>query len=226
MKFIFTFIILSIIILACDNEEIKFDTYQGIGTIERTDTLLNIHYYNYEFRINDKEKYTQLSDNDRIIFECHTTQKINDTTLTYNADIISISDDITRNVVFKENSQTPLSSKLFDTEFTPTDMHITRDWRRQDFFNITTLLTTKTDNTDSIMMIHYTNEQNTGNDTITLWLKHLQSNIDSCNIFKNKTISVPLNQFIRDTTERICLRIKYTTIESDTIIKNYTYSWK
>ncbi|MBP5365454.1 MAG: hypothetical protein J6Y82_05985 [Bacteroidales bacterium] len=213
-------------IASCDDDPVQLDTFKGIGTIERTADNVALHFYDYTFLIDNAEMCAKLNDNNRVIFECLATRKVStDSTLVFAADMISVSDDRTRPILSKSTcAEEP--EKLKSSAFVPSDLHITRDWRRSDFFNITILYTTISDNCDSLVMLRYADEQTTQADTVTLWVKLLQQRNDTSSLYSHKTISVPLNGFITDTTERICLRVKHLSTPTDTVVKDYIYSWK
>lgn len=223
MRCLIFYILVLYCVIACSHDDDKLDTRKGIGTVEITDSAAIIHFYDYSF-IFDKSDFHSLSNDSRVCFTCIATQKIDNDSLIYKSKLVSISNDITTPLIFCNSSSEYITKGK--SLCTPTDMHITRDYMHSDFFNITCLYSTRDNNNDYTRLVINSNEQLVDNDTIIIWLRHYQNRLDSLTTFAYDTISVPLNVLIKSDAERAYLRIKRFGNNSDTIITDYTYSWK
>ena len=203
---------------AC-NESVSPATYNGIGSVEITDSLAAIHYYNRTFLF--KEFPSHIGDSSRVIFMAEATSRANDTTETFYAKVKRISPDIRRNIIFNMEA-----TKSFGKEagIMVRDLHLTRDFRRLDFFNITTSFATTQNNNDKVRLV--LEQRDIANKEATLWIKHWQSNSDTLNAIGHDTMSVPMNTLISDeNSERLLLHIKWIESSGDTITEDYTYSY-
>lgn len=227
MKKALFYILLIVTLSACEKSVVDKTVFQGIGTIERTDTLFAIHYYDHTFIIPDMEG-SALEDSDRVEFNLHTLKPVSDTLLTtFEAELVEISEDITRPVVYYSQQSTVDPKEWGTTPFVSVDMHITRDWRRCDFFNFSTMYATTDNNDDYICLTYEKSEQEADNDSLhVFWLKHYQNQSDSLTALRHDVISVPLNYLQNDTAQRVYLRIKYFDAYGDTMVTNWTYSFR
>lgn len=214
-------------IVACKEVVVDSTIFSGIGTIERSDTLFAIHYYDHTFLLSDMDG-SSLEDSDRVEFSLRTTEPVSDTLLTtFYAELNEISEDITRPIVYY-SKQSEINPKEWGTApFVSVDMHITRDWRRCDFFNFSTTYATKDDNDDYVCLTYEKSEQEKDNDSLhVMWLKHYQHQSDTLKYLRHEVISVPLNYMQNDTAQRIYLKIKYFDAYGDTVVTNWTYSFR
>lgn len=217
MREAITVILVALLCWACQ-ESVTPATYNGIGSIERNDTIAAIHYYDHTFLIEDMP--TTLADSSRVAFSIEVTGKANDTTETYNAKIIDISSDIRREII-NINSTAGLGE---ESGVMVSDLHLTRDFRRLDYFNITTIFETREDNDDKINLV--LEQRDDSKKEATLWIKHWQKSTDSLNIIKKDIMSVPMNTMIKDeTSERLLLHVKWIKAIGDTISEDFTYSY-
>lgn len=217
MRKAITVILVALLCWACQ-ESVTPATYNGIGSIERNDTVAAIHYYDHTFLIEDMPM--SLVDSSRVIFRIEVTGRANDTTETYNAKIIDISSDIRREII-NINSTAGLGQ---ETGITISDLHLTRDFRRLDYFNITTIFETREDNDDKINLV--LEQRDDSKKEATLWIKHWQKSTDSLNIIQKDIMSVPMNGMINDeTSERLLLHVKWIKAIGDTISEDFTYSY-
>lgn len=217
MRKAITAILVALLCWACQ-ESVTPATYNGIGSIERNDTVAAIHYYDHTFLIEDMPM--SLVDSSRVIFRIEVTGRANDTTETYNAKIIDISSDIRREII-NINSTAGLGE---ESGVTVSDLHLTRDFRRLDYFNITTIFETREDNDDKINLV--LEQRDDSKKEATLWIKHWQKSTDSLNIIQKDIMSVPMNGMINDeTSERLLLHVKWIKAIGDTISEDFTYSY-
>ncbi|MCQ2228718.1 MAG: hypothetical protein MJZ13_03100 [Bacteroidales bacterium] len=217
MRKAITVILVALLCWACQ-ESVTPATYNGIGSIERNDTVAAIHYYDHTFLIEDMPM--SLVDSSRVIFRIEVTGRANDTTETYNAKIIDISSDIRREII-NINSTAGLGE---ESGVMVSDLHLTRDFRRLDYFNITTIFETREDNDDKINLV--LEQRDDSKKEATLWIKHWQKSTDSLNIIQKDIMSVPMNGMINDeTSERLLLHVKWIKAIGDTISEDFTYSY-
>lgn len=216
-----------LLFVACKETLIDTSLFQGIGSIERTDSVFAIHYYDHTFLLSDMDG-SVLEDSDRVEFSLRTSEPVSDTLLTtFYADIVEISEDITRPVVYYSNQSSVNPKEWGTVPFVSVDMHITRDWRRNDYFNFSTMYATSDGNDDYICLTYEKSEQEAENDSLhVMWLKHYQRQSDSLSYLKHDVISVPLNYLQKDSVERTYLRIKYFDVYGDTVVTNWTYSYR
>lgn len=226
-KYISAFISIALLIACNDGDDHSY-TVSGIGTLERNDTALIIHYYDYNLIIDDNDLTENLPDSARIQFKCQTIEHIENEAIIYTATLLSVSSDLTTPLLISPEDSL-LSAQFNSTAWcTPSDMHITRDWIERDFFNITANYATIDGNEDYIYLTYDSTEQqnDTTTDRIILWLKHFQSSSDSCPSKASSTISVPLKPLKIDTLERVYLRVRRYTQYGDTAEADYTYGYK
>lgn len=227
LKYIFMFIAIALT-CACNDGDDHSYTISGIGTLERNDTALVIHYYDYQLIIDDNDLTSELEDSARIQFKCQTVQHIESEETIYTATLLSVSSDLTTPLLISP-ADSLLSIEYNSTAWcTPSDMHITRDWTERDFFNITAYYNTIDGNEDYLYLTYDSTEQqnDTTTDRIILWLKHFQLSSDSCPTKATTTISVPLKQLKNDSLERVYLRVRRYTMYGDTTEADYTYGYK
>lgn len=225
-KLIYTASLLAAV-AACEETTIDSSLLQGVGSIERTDTSVVLHYYDHAFILSDMDG-SALEDSDRVEFKLRVNDNVSDTMLTtFYADIEEISEDITRPVVYGDNLSSLAAKERGAVPFVSVDMHITRDWRRNDYFNFSTMYATCDDNDDYICLTYDRSEQESDNDSLhIMWLRHYQKQSDSLLYLKHDVISVPLNYLQKDSVERTYLRIKYFDAYGDTVVTDWTYSYR
>lgn len=200
--------------------------FRGFATVERNDSIFALHYYEYTFYDSDVADVdsTELETGARVYFALELTSELNDSTNTATANITELTGDITKKIVRSQ------SDKLFAANglCTPQNIHITRDYRRLDYFNITAVYTTKVDNDDEIALVFDEAEQVGRTDSVVvLWLRHYQKDIDNHDSYSYSTISVPLNELITtDSIERLVVHTKWLDAKNDTIEEQYIYSYK
>lgn len=199
------------------------NTIKGIASVELNDTLIALHYYDNTYILPDDYR-ASLTDSARVYFRLRTTQRISDTAYIFNADVQELTTDIRTSIIFST------ANLLSDTaRCVPTDMHITRDFRHLDFFNISVYYTTCPDNDDQVYLVQCSTEQEANADSlVVLWLRHSQLRSGTTQYVEHSTISVPLNVLIPPDSlqrERVYLKVKMLSEDSDTIINNYVYSF-
>ncbi len=220
--YLYILLFVTMAIVAC-SDTAPDTTCKGIGSVEMNDTLIAIHYYDNVYVISDEYR-NNLCDSARVKFKINIGKRIVDTAYVYQAEVVELSGDIRRQIVFRAHN------KQADTALcVPTDMHITRDFRRLDFFNISTRYVTCDNNADEVSLVLDSAEQEASTDSlVVLWLRHSQVRTDSADRVEYNTISVPLNILIpADTlrTERLYLKVKMFGSDGDTVVNNYVYSY-
>lgn len=217
--------VLGLIIAACSGND-KKQQIKGIGTICRTDSITTLHYYNYTMH-SQALANTELRDSARVEFLAEVEDEMGDE-FTLRVNLLELSGDITTPIAgFTNGTKDP--KHLGKALFMPINMHMTRDFRRCDFFNVTTYYPTRADNDDYVCLTYDPKEQiaDTVMDEpfVVLWLRLYQNSDEGNDLMEYKSISVPLNSLQRDTIDFIGVRVKYFGIEGDTITNDYTYSY-
>ncbi len=222
MKRAYLAVALALTLSSCTSEEYH-QTYQGIGTVERSDTMLAIHYYDRTFILQNASS-SGLEDDERIEFQLVTTEEVTYNSV-YKANLNYASDDLTLPIVHLDTATVNERYKA-TASLTPSIMHMPRDFRRNDYFNITTYFSTRDDNDDYVCLTLEPEEQIADTtDLIVLWLRHFQRSSESPTHYGYSTISVPLNELKQDSLERVTVRVKRITAEADTAVTDYTYSY-
>ena len=206
----------------CSDDTIE-NAIKGIGSIEMNDTLIAIHYYDNTYIISNEYR-TSLTDSARVQFKISATQRVTDTAYIYKANVIELTSDIRTPIVRRTENLTTDTAICI-----PTDLHITRDFRHLDFFNISTRYTTCSNNDDKITLVFCADEQEASTDSlVVLWLRHSQSRSDTLTHIEYNTISVPLNELIPSDSvqkERLYIKLKMLGDKNDTVVTNYVYSF-
>ena len=218
-------ILLAAIVLAvaaCSDDKTD-DTIKGIASVELNDTLVALHYYDNTYVLADEYR-AGLTDSARVYFCINSTQRLADTASIFNANVRELSADLRTPIVYRT------ANLLSDTAIcVPTDMHITRDFRHLDFFNISVHYATLPNNDDKTYLVQCSTEQEASTDSlVVLWLRHSQLRSDSTLYIEHNTISVPLNILIPPDSlqrERIYLKVKMLAEGGDTIVNDYIYSF-
>lgn len=190
--------------------------FSGIGSVENADTVCAIHFYDYTLLLSEP---IDVPDGSRVVFRCRANHISGDPENVYSARITYVSDDITQPIERGSAYGAP------ETYCLPNDMHITRDWLRRDFFNITASYPTKPDNNDVLRLVT-DNTVPATDSTLTLWLRHYQSSADSCHMFSTSSISVPLNHLQNKAHDRISITVKRLGMYNDTIVTQYVYGYR
>ncbi|MCR5696433.1 MAG: hypothetical protein K6G73_05580 [Marinilabiliaceae bacterium] len=209
---------------ACRENE-KDITYSGIATVERTDSTFVLHFYELAIFF-PNEHPDSLENGARVKFLCTTTEQPDSAGIIHNANLNEISGDLTQRIVYYDSMKEIQPKYKGEAILIPVDMHITRDYQRNDFFNITTYFTTTNDgnNDDYVCLAHDPSTQLA--DTTVLWLLHYQNSSDNCNVFTYNTISVPINELKKAGSEWIYIKVLRYGSANDTVATNYTYGYK
>ncbi len=217
MRLFLTIIISIVVLSSCKDDSEKQQKFTGIGTVEN-DGVFAIHYYDYTFYPTNIE--ASVKDNARVKFTLYTTYEWSEDK-TFSAEVTELSDDLTLEI------QTDELYATADSICVPNGMNITRDFRRNDYFDITTYYATSLGNTDFVCLVYDTLDQSSAIDTVTLWLRHYQVVPDSTASFfyEYNTFSSPLSGLQVDSLERVYIRLKYLSTRGDTTISNFTYSY-
>ena len=212
-------VLIAIVMLAVScHEEPQPMTISGIGSIEVNDSATAIHYFEYTL-LTDFDT-SVLPDSARAQFKVALEDKTDETT--YRAKVITLSDNLRRELINVDANMT--ADSIFGTApLTPSDIRMTRDFRRLDFFNITVYYTTRPDNDDFICLTYDPAEQTS--DTIALWLRHYQAISDSCTHIEYRTISVAVNSLASDTMPRRYIDVRHIDTSLDTVTTRYVYSY-
>ncbi len=219
---------LMLLLVACGDSHAPY-TATGIGSVELNDSTLAIHYYKTTLRLPDNTPHASLTDTSRVYFSGSGTLFSEDPegAQVYDFNLTTLSSDITTPIITLDSTtiaSDSLQRCINSTEgFYAQNLHITRDWRRNDFFDATASYPGVGDGSSDFLALVATPDSTTP-DTLQLWLRLLRHATDS-SLMVTKHISVPVN-CLRDTTrERIVLRLSRINSYSDTVVIDYVYSY-
>ncbi|MCQ2227936.1 MAG: hypothetical protein MJZ01_08525 [Bacteroidales bacterium] len=205
--------------VSCSKDEVPM-AYQGIASVERTDTAILIHFYNNTFVVSLLE--SDVEDSARVTFRIVAGRRLSDTAEIFEGRVEELSEDIRTPIVHEVSTS--------NLPCVPTELHITRDFRRLDFFNVTAYYYTRQDNEDRLYMAFDPTQQVGRTDSVVvLWLKHVQNETDPKQYtgIQYQTISVPMNVLIPDSTsERLMIHLKRLNLDGDTVTDNFVYSYR
>lgn len=215
---------------SCSDDGPSYPSYSGIASVEVNDTLWIFHFYSYSFCLPLSQLPEGIDNSSRVSFKVRPVEPIvnSDTAVVYRANLIDISPDLRSDILFLSEGTGDSSLASGSAVCVPTDMHITRDFRHNDFFNVTTFYYTTVDNGDQTALVFDPSEQIYPTDSVVvLWLRHSQLRSDSLTHVEYNTFSSPLNVLIPSPeSERIRIKVKRLGLENDTIVDDYVYSFR
>lgn len=199
----------------------------GFGTVERTDSTCLLHYYELALDAEGLQS-TNLEDDARVYFEAEILDNLDAVQRSYKAKLIKISEDIRQDIHGYGTDKA--EATCYGTALCATgNIHITRDWKRNDYFNITTYYATQPDNDDHICLLYDAAEQHDAEadsiPTYVLWLRHYQKKAVANDQIEYKSISVPINSLRLPDDKYILIEVKQFGPKGDTLSTTYGYSY-
>lgn len=201
----------------------------GIGTVERNDSVLAIHFYKNTFVISDADLYPMLHDSDRVSFSGSGVLIDElDENQVYDFNLTRVSEDL-RQPLFVVDSVARDSAELMAIVnsadgFYSQNIHITRDWHHDDYFDATAVYYGADNGEGDYFGLIYDSAAVDTDAVQIFWLRLYRHNTDTMQVI-NKDISVPVNQLRDSTKERILMRIKRIDAYGDTVSTDYVYSY-
>lgn len=203
----------------------------GIGTVERNDSVLAIHYYRNTFNIKNAELYPDLKDSMRVAFSGKGwLVDENDGAHTYDFELTRVSGDLRQPMlvvdsVARDSADVMAIARSTDC-FYSQNLHITRDWRRDDYFDATAVYYGCDDGEgDYFGLVYDTTDVDSGGVQV-FWLRLFRHSTDTAQVI-TRDISVPVNALRDSTKERILMRFKRFKSDGsgDTVVTDYVYSY-
>ncbi len=201
----------------------------GIGSIELNDSVFAIHYYKSTLILPDYVSRGNLTDTSRAFFSGNgwLVNEDPDGAQVYDFTPSIVSADVTTPILMLDSAgmaSDSLNKIAQSTEgFYAQNIHITRDWRRNDFFDATAIYPGDGDGSQDFFGL-VGDTLSADADTMHLWLRLRRQNTDTVQMI-TKHISVPVN-CLRDTAkERILIRLSRLNANGDTVVMDYVYSY-
>ncbi len=224
------FTTLTILLTACGKDSDGSSNFSGIGTVEKNDTAVAIHYYERTLTATDSAQLSAVREGDRVYFICSAWREDGDTTYNrYVAYFNDISSDLRREIVFTDSTQTSaedIANSHSAEGFYAQNVHITRDWQRNDFFEaMLTYPASDGHEDDFIALVRDTTmDKEEDFDGQVFWLRLSRHRTDSV-YYINRHISVPINCLRDSTKERISMLVKRIDHYGDTVSTSFVYSY-
>lgn len=216
----------SLCVSACDDSESKYGA-TGIGSIELNDSVFAIHYYSSTMLV-DRSFADGLKDSARVYFSGSGTLAYeNEDGQTYDFSIYKLSSDVTTPFLsldsVAQSSADTMRIASSHEGFYAQNIHITRDWRRNDFLDATGIYPGD-NNGDGDFFGFVLDTASLGSDTVCVWLRLRRERTDTVQMI-TRHISTPVN-CLRDTTrERIMVNLRRLDANGDTVVSNLVYSY-
>lgn len=201
----------------------------GIGSVELNDSVFSIHYYKTELRLADGIPCDGLTDTSRVFFNGHGRLVAEDVegNQVYDFQPSHLSADITSPLLMLDSAGMASDSltKLASSPegFYAQNLHITRDWRRNDFFDATAIYPGTGDGSQDFLSL-VGDTLSADADTMHLWLRLRRQKTDST-LMVTKHVSVPVNCLRDSAKERILIRLSRIDAFGDTVVMDYVYSY-
>ena len=200
---------------------------RGIGTVERTDSSLAVHYYDYTL-LPVNTDLPGLDDSARVEFYCKGV-KVSDTALVYEADFLELSGDLRTPILYNDSvtqASDSLTSLFFSEEkFNTFALHITRDWRRCDYLDVGALYVGSSQSNDLFALVRDPSDGAEVPDSLMVFWLRLRRQLPDSTQYVSRQISVPINSIADTTKERVQILVKYLNQLGDTASRPMTYSY-
>lgn len=227
MKKILSLVAMAALMASCGDSESKFGV-SGIGSIELNDSVFAIHYYSSTLLLDESVPTNGLKDSCRVYFAGSGTLVYEgEDGSVYNFTPSTISEDITT-PLFLLDSVAQASADTMRTAsssegFFANDIHITRDWRHNDYLDATGRYPGALDPSGDYFGF-FADTTTIGTDTIKLWLRLCRAQTDST-LMVTKRISAPVGCLQDSTRERIVVNIRRIDSYGDTVSTDLVYSY-
>ncbi len=218
--------VVALCVSSCGDSESRYGA-SGIGSVELNDSVFAIHYYSNTMLV-DRSFADGLADSARVYFSGSGTLAYeNEAGQTYDFSIYNLSADITTPFLSLDSAaQTSADTMRIASScegFYAQNIHITRDWRRNDFLDATGIY--PGDNNGEGDFFGFVLDTATlGTDTVRVWLRLRREKTDTVQMI-TRHISTPVN-CLRDTArERIMVNLSRLDANGDTVVSNLVYSY-
>ncbi len=217
----------ALLLSACADDTSKYSA-SGIGTVELNDSTFAIHYYSSTFVITDGTPHGDLRDSSRVYFYgSGILESETEDGSVYNFSINSISSDITQPIFMLDSAAQSSADtmRMYSSAegFFAQNVHITRDWRRNDYLDATGIYPGSNDGEGDIFGF-FADTTTLGADTVKMWLRLCRQNTDTLQMI-TRHISTPVNCLRDSTRERIVVNLKRIDAYGDTVNTNLVYSY-
>lgn len=216
-------------VVSCSDKDSR-SSFVGIGSVEKNDSVAAVHYYELTLKANDVSQLGGVPDSARVYFVGRGAQAEGDETgLVFDVDFSSISEDL-REPIAHMDSSVQVNDSLRESlrsgfGFYAFNIHITRDWRRNDFLDVsTTYCGTEGGLGDRLQVVCDTMGSAAPDSLIVLWLRLSRHSEDTTELV-TRHISVPVNELRDSTKERVYLRLMRIDAYQDTVKTDYVYSY-
>lgn len=215
------------LIVSCGDSDSKFGV-SGIGSVELNDSVFAIHYYKNTLRLSDAVSADGLRDSCRVFFSgTGSLVSEGEDGAVYDFTPSVISANITT-PVFLLDSVAQASADTMRMAGSPEgffahDIHITRDWRRNDFLDATGTYPGALDASGDYFGF-FADTSTIGTDTVRLWLRLCRARTDSA-LMVVRRISAPVNCLRDSARERIVVNISRIDAFGDTVSSDLVYSY-
>lgn len=227
MKHLTALLASALLLASCSDSDSKFGV-SGIGSIELNDSVFAIHYYKNTLLLDETVPTAGLTDSCRVYFEgSGTLVSEGEDGAVYNFLPSVISADITT-PLFLLDSAAQASADTMRTAsssegFFARDIHITRDWRHNDYLDATGTYPGALDASGDYFGF-FADTTTIGQDTIKLWLRLCRAKTDST-VMVTKRISAPVSCLQDTARERVIVNIKRIDAYGDTVSTDLVYSY-
>ncbi len=216
----------SLCVSACGDSESTYGA-TGIGSVELNDSVFAIHYYSNTMII-DRSFADGLTDSARVFFSGSGTLAYEkDGVKTYDFCINSLSADITTPFLSLDSAAQASADTMRIASskegFYAQNIHITRDWRRNDFLDATGIY--PGDNNGKGDFFGFVlDSASLGTDTVRVWLRLRRERTDTVQMI-TRHISTPVNCLRDSTRERVMVNLRRLDANGDTVVSNLVYSY-
>lgn len=211
---------------SCSSDDSTYHA-TGIGSVELNDSVFAIHYYSSTLLLQDDAIKAGLTDSSRVFFsgEGRLVSEADGSVYDFTPSFISA--DVTVPVLMLDSvgmSSDSLSTIASSADgFYAQNIHITRDWRRNDFFDATAIYPGHDDGAgDFFGLVGDTLSADA--DTLRLWLRLHRQKKDTTNMI-TRHISVPVNCLRDSAKERLLIRLSRINAAGDTVVSDMVYSY-
>lgn len=210
---------------ACDDDD-DSKGFSGVATVERSDTLLALHYYSATLLPNDPDKLDGLDDGDRVYFSgsARLNMVLDDDEERWDIDVKSVTGDITEPLVTLSSASAE-QQQLFGSRegFREANIHITRDYQRNDWLNATAFYPTSEGGKGDLFALTR-NEADDEGDEQVYWLRLRRARPDTAELV-TRQISVPINCIRDPAAERIKILLKRYNQYGEIVESHMVYSY-
>lgn len=227
MKKLIALAALALAVGSCGDDESTYGV-SGIGSVELNDSVFAIHYYKNTLLLDESVSRSGLKDSCRVYFAGTGVLVSEDGEgAVYNFKPTTLSGDITT-PLFMLDSVAQASADTMRTAsssegFFGLDIHITRDWRHNDFLDATGTYPGALDSSGDYFGF-FADTTTIGADTIKLWLRLCRAKTDST-LMVTKRISAPVACLQDSARERVIVNIKRIDAYGDTVSTDLVYSY-